>query len=104
MIGMVYKALLHLCNGGLHFTVISRLYGWVCGMLACICPGLANLAVIYGREEIKNTGNARATILGTVREYRRQHQSVRVMEASPDDGHTSLYPTIDSTEATRENM
>ena len=104
MIGMVYKALLHLCNGGLHFTVISRLYGWVCGMLACICPGLANLAIIYGREEIKNTGQARATILGTVREYRRQHQSDRVPEASPEDTHTSLYPTFDNTEAARENM
>ena len=104
MLGMIYKALLHICSGSIHCTVISKLYGWLCGLLVCLCPSIANLAIIYGRDEIQRTGNARATIRGSVREYRRQNQAVQELRTCPDDNVGNLYPNIENPEGQRQSL
>ena len=72
MVVIIFQALSYICKGGIHCTAISKIFGGLAGCFAFICPDLAALAVFFGREDMKKSGKAKATVRGAFREFRNQ--------------------------------
>ena len=71
-VGMIYKALMGLCEGTLHFQVLGKKYVRKNnGIIECFRPAVAQYAVLYGREEQKRTRNSKVSAKGVFRAYRR---------------------------------
>ena len=68
---MIYKALMGLCEGTLHFQVLGKMFGKLMALIGCFCPAVAQYAVLYGREEQKRTRNSKVSARGVFRAYRR---------------------------------
>lgn len=66
---MIIKILSSLCKGGINCYILSKMFGKCFGILAIICPALANSAIIFGNEEMKNTGNNKATLKGSFQAF-----------------------------------
>ena len=106
MIMVIYKTMAHVCQGGMHCTAISKIFGGMVGFLAFVCPNLASLALIYGREDIKSTGNPRATLRGAFREFRNDQKlndgqktvDIEIGPAEQGDRAREMYPITDLTQ------
>ena len=106
MIMVIYKTMAHVCHGGVHCMAISKIFGGMVGLLAFVCPNLASLALIYGREDIKSTGNPRATLRGAFREFRNDQKlnddqkivDIEIGPAEQGDGAREMYPITDLTQ------
>lgn len=66
---MIGKLLSTLCQGGVNCYILSNMFGKCCGLLGILCPILANSAIIFGKEEMTDSGRAKATLKGTLKAF-----------------------------------
>lgn len=74
-IGFIYKIGTAICAGTLNGSAVTQMFGKCCGLLACFLPGIAHLALLYGKEEQHRTGNTRISPKGAWEIYRNQKTS-----------------------------
>lgn len=74
---MIGKMLSTLCQGGVNCYILNSMFGKCCGLLGLMCPVLANSIILFGKEEMKESGKAKATIKGTFKAF---NDSVRPLE------------------------
>jgi hypothetical protein len=99
MVIAFYKILTQVFGGGVHCAVLSKMFGKVFGLLGFFCPNLASLFVIYGNEEMRSTGNAKATIKGTLRAYAGHRKNNTVTQQPSDEPN---YPFQEMRELQRQ--
>ena len=95
MIVTVYRALAYACGGGFQCAVLTKIFGRFWGCLGLLCPTGANLAILLGREELRRTGNQRATLQGIIREYRRQNHQENVEVGTNPSRAENEYPVYE---------
>ena len=95
MIIIIYRALVQACQGSIHFAAVKKIFGFGAGLLACVCPALANLILIYGHENKRNSSSGKATIKGAYNEFKKAHSGRKggARETETDVSEESeLYP------------
>ena len=65
-VGFIYRICTTLCTGTLNGTAVTKMFGKCWGMLACLVPGIAHLALLYGKEEQQRTGKTRVSPEGSL--------------------------------------
>ena len=105
-IGMIYRCLMGLCEGTLHFSVLKSMFGKFTALLGCICPAIAHYAVLYGREEQKRKNVSKVSAREVFRAYRRYGNTERIDDEGEranakklavdviQTGTTVRYPTL----------
>ena len=90
-IGFIYRLCTNLCTGTLNGTAVAKMFGKCCGMAACLLPGVAHLALIYGAAEQQRTGRARVSPSAAWRAYKKHGQT-------RPDGENQIHREVIETE------
>jgi hypothetical protein len=69
-IGFIYRICTTLCTGTLNGTAVTKMFGKCWGLLACLLPGIAHLALLYGKEEQRRTGKTKVSPRGAWNAYK----------------------------------
>ena len=78
-IGLIYRIFTTLCTGTLNGTAVAKMFGKCWGFLACLLPGIAHLALLYGTEEQRRTGKTKISPKGAWNAYRnRENQDEEI--------------------------
>ena len=92
---MIFRLASTLLKGGLNFYILTNMFTKCGAMLGVVCPTLAHSAMIFGNEEIKQSGNGKATIKGTYKAFKNKHKAVAdPEEQKPGGGTDTIYPDI----------
>ena len=75
-VGFIYRICTTLCTGTLNGTAVTKMFGKCWGMLACLVPGIAHLALLYGKEEQQRTGKTRVSPRGAWNAYKNNKKPV----------------------------
>lgn len=79
---MIGKLLSTLCQGGVNCYILSNMFGKCCGLLGVLCPVLANSAILFGKEEMKESGESKATLKGTLKAFNDSVRPVKNVSVS----------------------
>lgn len=91
-IGFIYRMCTSICMGTLNGAAVTKMFGKCCGFAACLIPGVAHLALLYGSVEQQRTGRTKITPKGAWRAYRShghgslEEEGLNEMEFVGEDG------------------
>ena len=87
-IGFLYRMCTMLCNGALNGTAVAKMFGKMWGVVACLFPGVAHIALLYGKEAQNRTGKTKVTPKGAWKAYRGRKSKNRNDYAGEDTPST----------------
>ena len=89
-IEFIYRLCTNLCTGTLNGTAVTKMFGKCCGMAACLLPGVAHLALLYGAAEQQRTGRTKVSPAAAWRAYKTHGQMQANRKNPTSDGAIEL--------------